>query len=209
MSEIQSPLGKKVFNSTAKKTLVVSDEGVDLGEYPEIPKELSSVISKGKPSSKLPEGAVELTPEQFNAYQEQKKKILSAQTKLSNSAKERINVLLGLGRKKKDVKVGDIVFSLRTLSDSENEKAITGSIGDDKNYIWELRTRTLAYAIEKIDNVPLNIVLGTSNIDEIVDILKDFSEVVKTHLYEEYASLIKEVKSDLFSIEELQEEIKK
>lgn len=206
MNEVNSPLGKKIYSSTTPQTLVVSEEGQPLGDYPELPPPVSR---RGTPLPPLPPGAKQLSVEEFSQYEQKKKEIITKHSKISPEAKERVNVLLGLGRKYRDVQVGDQVFSIRTLKDGEEATAILEAGSGNKGYFWELRLWTLALAVEKIDGYPTKQILGVTEDKDIVEIFREMAQIVIQYLYDQYAELVKEVKGQLFNVEQLQDEIKK
>lgn len=203
MPEINSPLGSKTFKVQATSPVfTVPDES----EFNPQKLNYGQEQSFMEPQRTVPEvntqQARQITVEEFNAYQAQKQAFLNSQKKISSDAKERINILLGLGRKYVDVKIGERTFTLRTLKDSEQELAFTKSVGVG---LYELRINTLSMALDKIDGLDVKQVLGIKSQEEIAIILHEFTEIVINHLYNKYADLLNSVKKDL----NIEEEIKK
>lgn len=211
----------------------------DLPELNEIPDLVQEVIKpKYDPrfltKSALPEGAVEISPEQFNKFQREKEKILEDQNKIDPKAKEALNALLGFGISEKKVPLNfkgkKYVIYLSNLTDDE-EKEITKaranmetlSLQDQDNgrlkavdLIYQIRKQTVHLALKKIEFVDLsgpNVfsideVLSFFQFDSVDQLLHTWGSEVINLLYAAYADSVKEITSYLSSAE-LSDNLKK
>lgn len=115
----------------------------------------------------------------------------NAEVPVNKEAKSRFDILLGIARGTKDVVVDNITFSLRTLKSYESIDALSAAIAA-KNAFEEMgsvRSRTLAYAIYKIDGVDSDRVFQTTSIDAKAEIIDNMSDAVVNYLFNEYNSL--------------------
>ena len=211
----------------------------DLPELNEVPDLVQEVIkpkydSRFVTKSPLPEGAVEISPEQFNKFQREKEKIIEDQNKIDPKAKEALNALLGFGISEKKVPINfkgkKYVIYLSNLTDEE-EKEITKLRAkieimtlqnqDESrlkavDLVYEIRKQTVNLALKKIEFVDLsgpNIfsideVLSFLQFDSVDQLLHTWGSEVINLLYTGYADSVKEITSYL-SGPELAENLKK
>lgn len=146
----------------------------------------------------LPEGAVELTPEQFNKFQKEKEKLLENQNKIDPKAAEALNALLGFGIIEKRVPVEfdgkKYIIYLSNLTEPQ-EKEMTlergkldilslkaqdeGNSEDAKlnayKIVFAMRKNTIKYSLKKIEFCDLQ-GLNVFSIDEVLNFF-GFSKV--------------------------------
>lgn len=208
----------------------------DLPELNEVPDLVQEVIKpKHDPrfltKSALPEGAVEISPEQFNKFQREKEKILEDQNKIDPKAKEALNALLGFGIVEKKVPVNlngkKYVFYLSNLTEDE-ERELTKIRGEMEGLaikkeaskildrVYDIRKITIKYALKKIEFLDLE-GLNVFSIDEVLSffgfdstdqLFNTWGSEVISLLYSGYADSVNEITSYL-SGPELAENLKK
>lgn len=174
--KIESDIGKREFDAPPMKKFTVDD-------------------------------AQNVKPVNGNALQARQKLIEeTAQTQLPTSARNRIEYLLGIGKKYIDVKVEgedgrESLYRFKTLR-SKDMRAIILITQDslrqkDPEYLFSVRVETLSRAIDSIDNTPIDEVLGISEADENerLEIRKAFFEEMDEHvIHYIYANYNKDVK---------------
>jgi hypothetical protein len=125
---------------------------------------------------------------------------------VSDSAKRRIELLVGIGRSKVDVPVetdnGKTTYSLRTLKSREVKKVLhlATELSDNKTSQLEgvliLRERVLAYSLYAIDGVDVDIMLNIvgnehERIAARAAFLEEQDDSFIGHIYEHYEKLTK------------------
>lgn len=115
----------------------------------------------------------------------------SGHTPITPQAKERIEYLAGIGRLTRDVPVGGVIFTLRTLKAKENREAILAASQVSRvETLFEGRRQQLARSITKIDGIEIDYVLGTQDLQARLDYIEEaLDENVVNYLYEQYAAL--------------------
>lgn len=201
MSEIESPLGKKSFGQTSRKVMTVSDESEDFDTRPLPP------ARAAQPQPQMQE--VKLTPEQFNAMQARKQDFRVSQKRPTNEARERVEILTGIGRLTQDVVIENYKFSLQSLKSKEMREVIKAvaqtEMGAESAY--EMRTQILARSIVRIDDQPISLVLGDDSLEAIMLFLDDSEETVVNKLFDTYNKMVKsnEEKITIKTAEDAQE----
>lgn len=208
----------------------------DLPELNEVPDLVQEVVKpKHDPrfltKSTLPEGAVEISPEQFNKFQREKEKILEDQNKIDPKAKEALNALLGFGIVEKKVPVNlngkKYVFYLSNLTEDEERElskirgemeslALKKETSKILDRVHDLRKITIKYALKKIEFLDLeglNVfsideVLSFFGFDSIDQLFNTWGSEIISLLYSGYAESVNEITSYL-SGPELAENLKK
>ncbi len=145
---------------------------------------------------------------------------IQQQNKITLGNKDVIELLLGLKRKTSTIEIEGILFTVKSLKNKEVKfileetakatAANTGAFNSQALVMMDIKIRTLAVALIEIDNKPLELVLGFSGHDEIVDFLNELDDSVVNKIYDAYADLNKEVKKlEPKDAEEVTEELKK
>ena len=182
MSSINSPLGRMKMAQATQRTLSVPDETEPL--------------------------------EDLQKIKQTREQIASSQKILSPDARERLNYLANLGRKTEEVEVEGITFTLRTLKAKENAEAIhfgsslgEPSINQTIDSYHSMRNYTMSKAIQAIDGISLENVVGSRDTEVIIKhLLEEMDEAVIDYLYGKFLTMTKNHK-EKFSIKS-QEEVK-
>jgi len=140
----------------------------------------------------------------------------SGKEKLSDGAKRRIEMLLGMTQLKKEVKIENNTFLLRTLKSKEMRDALFAASSFDGTVQapYEIRRQLLSRSIVEISGIDIESFLGTDKLDAKFAFVDDLDESFILRLYNEYLILAKE-SSDKFSIkneiesQEVSEDLKK
>ncbi len=204
MPEIKSPLGTRTYPVAQKQVFSVPDESASMFEIPD------------NVTTNLPQNAVQLTPEQFNEFQTKKQALRISSQKTSSEARQRVELLTGIGRLETSVEVGGHKFTLQSLKAREMREVVkcAAKIEAVADQIFELRLQTLARSIIQIDHQPFDLILGASNIETKLVFIDECEDHIINYLYAAYSEMIKqnENKLNIKSAEEAQEvvnEIKK
>jgi len=107
--------------------------------------------------------------------------------------KNRLEVLFGIARLTTSVVIDNLKFELRSLKSRENQQilSIVSKCTDRLDEIFSMRAYTLALAIFRINDQPAELIFGTSNLDELADLVDEFDESVLQTLFLEYNKMIK------------------
>lgn len=162
----------------------------------------------------------ELVKTNLEEYAAQRAKMFETSKKSSVESKGRLEYLLGLGRIKDTMEVDGVKFGLQSLRTRELESVWEEVIklGDTESKLkfqFELRIQTLARALVSVDDMPFEMVLGKSTLDDKMVFLRELDENVIDFLYSFYQKNIVDVGKDKYSIKskedakEVSEEIKK
>ena len=188
MSEFDSPIGKKSINVSSAnfQEFVVPDAN-----------EVNDFNRQNIPQP--------MNPVPANAFGRRKE----FKNEISDGAKRRIEMLLGMTRHSKTVNIQNTTYELRTLKSGEMRKALSESSKFDGTVQmpFEMRRQILCASLLSIGGVDIEMFLGTSDINTKFELIDNLDESLLNRLYEEYTILSSESKKK-FSInsqEELQE----
>jgi hypothetical protein len=118
--------------------------------------------------------------------------------KISDSAKKRIELLSDIGRLTKDVAVGGITFSIRTLKSKEMRDASFATFTETNTQLeasYEARKQQLARAIYQIDHQDIDFVIGSKDLDARFVLLDSLEETVIGSLWDEFIKLKEEART--------------
>lgn len=179
MSEINSPLGRRNF-ANQSKVLTVPDESehAHSGPLAGIPAEFLNTNTQAEVDR--------------NALIAQRKAAQESAQKISPGAKERIEFLLGIGKVTKDVDVDGTTFTLKALSDVQNQDVLLKIVQGYKNDADALlysRRLTLTYAITHIDGTSIGIQLGDDSFETKFTVLGQMDSDVIGYIYSHYEEM--------------------
>lgn len=125
---------------------------------------------------------------------------VSGESRISPSGKQRMELLADIGRLTREVEIGGIRFSLRTLKTRETREvalaAFSANIKTDLEASYEMRRQQLARSIHKIDGHEVGLVLGDDSFAARLDwIDNDLEESVALKLFAEMNALNEEARS--------------
>jgi hypothetical protein len=186
MSEIKSPLGNRSYSAPQKQVFSVPDESEGMFEIPG--------ESEVAPPPVMPRNATVLTPAQFNELQAKKQALKVSMGRPTSEARQRIELLTGIGRLETEVEVDGHKFVLQSLKAREMREVVksAGKVDLLSEQIFELRLQTLARSIIYIDGQPLDLILGHSSIEARLAFVDECEEHIVTQLYSAYSEMIKQ-----------------
>lgn len=213
MVDINSPLGRRAIATGAaqqKRILTVSDED------PARAQAFSPTFESTQNFQSFGSETQPFEPQNFESVQEFRKSAITSSRKITAEAKERIEILTGLGRCHDTVEVEGIIFSIQSLKGKEMRNIVVlsngGSNASEAYFI--ARDWVLAYSIYEIDGQPISVVLGSNKIEDRVSFVENLDEHVIEHLHDRYLEMVKKNKTK-FTIKntndakEVAEDIKK
>jgi hypothetical protein len=121
---------------------------------------------------------------------------LSGKERLSPGAKQRIEMLCEMSRSKREVSLDGNLYVLQNLKGKEQQE-IWVSAAEKQNTVefpFELRKQTLARALSRVADTPLDLFLGTSEMAAKLDFIDLLPEEILNKLYREFNELVDEVK---------------
>lgn len=140
----------------------------------------------------------EMTDQEIEfAVREAKREKMAAANKIGAAAKTRIEILANIGRLTKDVDIGGVSFSLRTLKAKETREAALSTfstVGTQLEASYEARKQQLVRSIFKIDGQEVAFVLGSDTLEDKLFFIEELEEVVVNKLYDEFVALKEESK---------------
>jgi hypothetical protein len=153
------------------------------------------------------------------AAKEARKEQLSNSERISNPAKQRIELLANIGRLTKDVSLAGHIFSLRTLKSKETREAALQSFNVNINTNleagYEARRQQLARSIFKIDGHLFEDVIGNNSLEAKLQYLDDeCEETLIVKLFDEFSKLKDDARAqfeikDSADAKEVAEDLKK
>lgn len=119
--------------------------------------------------------------------------------KISDGARKRIELLANIGRLTKDVSIGGVVFTIRTLKSKEARDAATLTFTTSLTQLdasFEVRRQQLARSLIKIDGNSVGDVIGDASIEATLSFIEDeLEDIVVNKLFDEFVSLKKEAQN--------------
>lgn len=201
MPDFNSPLGRRQFASSGQRVLTVDDSSNLNNQAREIQEEQKFSSSRS---------------EEVEAIQNARRAAMAASKRISPVAKERIEILAGLGRCRDKVEFEGVSFSIQSLKSGEMRDIvrISNNAQNASDSYFEARLQTLARAIYEIDDQPLSVVLGSNKLEDILTWLEDMDENLVEFIHNHYLDMVRKNKSkfvikDEKDAAEVAEEIKK
>lgn len=195
MPDFNSPLGRRTFAASAPRIITVPNED---SQFPDTSQD-------------------EISHEQeLEVIQATRKATLTAAKRINPAAKERIEVLTGLGRCRDVVEFESVSFSIQSLKGGEMREVacLANNALNAVDSYFEARNQTLARSIYAIDGQPVNVVLGTNKLEDILTWIDNMDESLVEYIHNHYLEMVKNnrykfaIKNDK-DAKEVAEEIKK
>jgi hypothetical protein len=152
------------------------------------------------------------TVEMENRIREEREIKRTGRERLTEGAKKRIDLLLGITRLKRTVKIGEINFVLQSLKSKEIEYCMLKAAEADNNLkaLYILRKYQLAKSIVEIANNPIEVFLSSNTLESKLSFIDELDDSVVITLNREYKILAKEAKERYeVKAEELADDLKK
>jgi hypothetical protein len=227
MPSIKSELTNKTLPGGAKmRSYTVPDAGAPTPQpEPENPAGLdfgavnASMVERGLPPldpetisawntqqmAKRTQSPQDLEQLEKQISQARKDKVMGVQ-RLSQVAKQRIEMLCGISRGIREVDLDGRIFVLRTLKGKEQRLAIMAAAEYDGTIQspFEIRRQLLARAIDRVDGTDFDLFLNDTSMEARLDAVEELEEAMLIKLYDEYLSLVRETQDRYFPKNEVE-----
>jgi hypothetical protein len=224
MPKFESPIGSKQFQGQPMREINVPDEsGYDQPQRPvrhtqeQVPQFDPAAMREFQASMQGP------GPMPVREMTEIEKDILAAKKakregkeRLSDGARRRIEMLLGMTRLTKDVEIAGQMYKLQTLTSQElrDSTVATSEFDGSVQLIFENRKQLLARAITVVAGVPIDQFLNSNDLDIRLEFIEMMDHALLHRLFSEYTDLLREAQ-DKYSpkteaqVKEVVEDLKK
>ena len=196
MSEFDSPIGKKQINYNQQNFREFTVP--DANDFEPLPQESIS-------TSNFTQSQQNFQPPMQNTSRRREQ----SQQDISEGARRRVEMLLGMTRQTKKIKIQETDYELRSLKSIEMRKALSEASKYDGTVqmAFELRKQVLSSSLIGIGGVDIDMFLGTSDINAKYQLIDNLDEALLIRLYDEYTKLSSETnkKYSINSMEELKE----
>lgn len=202
MTTINSPLGNKSYQGGMKEYVV-----------DELPIPESEIVN---PNFKSQTGAVNRAAILQSLDAERNVASNVSDSKISASAKKRIEMLCGISSLTREVDINGNLFVIKALKSKENRQALVDSVNYDGTvqFSFELRRQILARSVFQVAGIDLDVFLGTQEFAAKLEFIDELDDLFLDRLYNEYMALTKDIKTKYSinkeeDVKEVVEEIKK
>ncbi len=212
MPTIKSQLGDKSVEGYQRKVLTVEDESGNTGHPPpqgyepidpRMQEEPQQPRRRRRTYGQQAQAKSVLTNDQRHEYGSQKRDVYAQQSRISSANKNRIEILLGIGRLTKEVEYDEVIFSLQSLK-SREMREIFDSIKDrkvnDLDINYEIRAQTLARSLYEINGHSFEDFIGSRSVEDKMAFIDELQERTVTFLHEKYSEMVDENK-EKFKVE--------
>lgn len=229
MPNFKSPLGNKQFTGQPMREFDVPDESEQ--QYPEMapvmrnrgpsmhgtqfngPVDFNSISNM---QQRLAQESVEDSAEIERQIKEAKMARRLGKERISEGAKRRIEMLVGMTRDTREVVLENNTFVLQVLRAKEMSAAILAASEFDGTvqFPFELRRQLLSRSLTQVAGVDIMQFIGTDSLEAKLEMVDDLPEPLLFRLYTEYGILVRE-SGDKYAIksaeeaQEVAEELKK
>src|SRR5579864_457486 len=216
MPEFKSPIGNKQFQGQPMRDLSVPDDsGYDQPvrqprahqhSHPDFDEQsMREFQSQMQTPVQMPR---EMTEAEARILEAKKAK-REGRERLSDGAKRRIEILIGMTRLTRDVEVDGKAYRLQTLKSKELREALTTTAEFDGTVelVFETRKQLLARSLVVVAGVEIEQFLSNDDLQTKLDFIEEMDHALLLRLYNEYISLSNEAqeKYALKTVEELKE----
>jgi hypothetical protein len=226
MPEYKSPLGSRQFAGQPMREFDVPDESGYSENYPDMTPVMrrrgASMHGAQPPVDVQAAMQFQQSLEQENPAEierqmkEARQARLTGRERLSDGAKRRIEMLVGMTRTTRQVDIENNKFVLQTLRSQEMRQAITQAAEFDGTvqFPFEIRRQLLARSLTEISGVEVSQFIGNNTVEARLDLIDQLDEPLLNRLYDEYLILAKDagqkyaIKSDE-EAQEVAEDLKK
>lgn len=180
MPSFESPIGnKRIFNSQMREFEVPDESGYE--------------------SNSIEYNQEELLRKE-REFKEAKERKLGKE-RLSEGAKKRLEMLLGMTRTIRTVKIGEMQIVFQSLKSKEMKEAILESSKFDNTLQapYEIRKNLLARSIVSIEGVEFSQFVSSDSLETKLSFIDELDDAFLSRLFEEYLKTAEEAKNK-FSI---------
>lgn len=150
------------------------------------------------------------------AAREAKEAKRTGRERLSDGARRRIEMLVGMTRGSRSADLDGNVFILQTLKSKEMREAITAAAEFDGTVQspFEIRRQLLARSLTQVADVDIEQFIGSVSLEAKLEFIDELGESLLNRLYDEYLIMVKETREkyavkDIDAAKEIAEDLKK
>ncbi len=227
MPKFDSPIGSKQFQGQPMRDISVPDEG-DYGQAPMPPRQMRHRHDQSQPvfdegAMRNFESQLQPPPPQMREMSNVEMDIIAAKKakregkeRLSDGAKRRIEILVGMTRLTKDVEIDGQQYRLQTLKSKELREALVATAEFDGSIqlVFETRKQLLARSLILVAGVEIAQFLNSDELQAKLDFIEEVDHSLLLRLYNEYVLLANEAQEKyalktVVEVKEVAEDLKK
>jgi cell division protein ZapA (FtsZ GTPase activity inhibitor) len=206
MPKFDSPIGSKQFQGQPMREFSVPDDS-GYEQPPQRPvrtpheplpafDERSMREFQAQMQQPAPGGVREMTDIEKEIHAAKKAK-REGKERLSDGARRRIEMLIGMTRLTREVDIGGQMYKLQTLTSQELRDAVvaTAEFDGKVEFIFENRKQLLARAVIVVAGVPIDQFLNSNELDAKLEFIELIDHALLHRLYSEYVSLVQEAQN--------------
>lgn len=204
MPKFDSPIGSKQFQGQVTREFNVPDESGDTFDTPphrRVRDQAAPVFDERamqefqaqmqEPQSRPAVREMSEVEREFLAAKKAKRE---GKERLSEGAKRRIEILIGMTRLTKDIEIDGQLYRLQTLKSKELRDALvaTSEFDGSIQFVFETRKQLLARSLTVVAGVEIDQFLNSSDLQARLDFIEEMDHSLLVRLYGEYIKLSKE-----------------
>lgn len=227
MPSFDSPIGKKTYQNPNFRQVDVPDESentldvdqaINSGRLKQLnPEEIAAFAARANFNSSTNEIPEEINEgfqdahmlRDFKDKRAAREALKRGQDTLSEGARRRVELLIGMTREQRIVKVNEITFVLQTLKSKEMREALMAASEFDRTVQspFEIRRQLLARSLVAIDNTDIKLFVGSNKLQAVLDFLEEMDHELLIRLYDEYLILVSDTKK-IYAVPKTESEAK-
>lgn len=205
MPKFESPIGNKQFQGQMRDVAVPDESGYE--PPPQMPQRpmrhdhsppvFDERAMRDFQAQMQPQGAMAMPREMTDLEKDilaAKKAKREGKERLSDGARRRIEILLGMTRLTKDVEVGGQIYKIQTLTSQELREAVvaTAEFDGSVQFIFENRKQLLARALTVVAGLDINEFVNSNDLEARLEFIELMDHALLLRLFTEYNNLAKE-----------------
>jgi len=189
MPSFDSPISNKQFAGKPMREVEIPDEG----DLPHVNYVIDDPSIKETQMKMQQEQDLASIESEIRQAREARR---TGKERLSDSAKKRIEILLGMTRTTHTADVGGNEFVFQSLKSKEMREAIVAAAEFDNSvqFPFEIRKQLLARSIVSIAGVNFSQFIGSDTLEAKLFFIEELDEALLNRLYDEYLKLAKEAR---------------
>lgn len=191
--QFESSLGKNIIKSKQLKEIDIPDESDFHQSSQEELEENSRRIREFQDRMQSqPRDIYEVEKEMREAREVKR----TGKERLSEGARRRIEMLIGMTRTTRTVDIDGNTFSFQSLKAKEMRDAISSAAAFDGSVQspFEIRKQLLARSITQIAGVEFEQFIGSNTLEDRLNFIEELDDALLNRLYDEYLKLAQEAK---------------
>lgn len=221
MTEVESPLGKASFADPQpgqNRVLTVDDQS-EMQAHPAYHRRPTPQTHQAQQAQQIANLTRPLTPEEMEEITRQRAEAQQVKSRVSQTARDRIEFLTQIGRIRNDFEIDGVKFSFQSLKSRELEEIhdLMVSLGTttESKLNLEVRKHVLARSLYAVDDIPVKDIIGTDELEAKLDLIMTLDENLVDYMNKFYEEKIMKVGRDKYAIksqedmEELVDDVKK